>query len=279
MLAFDFDYYKPVSLHEAVELFYTLYRQGKQPLYFSGGTELITLGRLNLAYTEAVIDIKNILEMHVMQTENEELILGAAVPLSRIEEMTVFPLLAEVAGEIADHTAREKITLGGNIAARIFYREAALPFLLGETQAIVAGREGRLRKVLFADIFKEQLRLEKEELLVQFIIDRKLWAAPFFTVKRRQQWETGYPLITIAAVKLDGEIRVAISGLCPFPFRLENAESFLNNREFSEEEQINKALAQMPSPILDDVEGSADYRIFVLKNLLKDILVFFRGVA
>ena len=48
---------------------------------------------------------------------------------------------------------------------------------------------------------------------------RRFIDAPFVSIKRRQQWDTGYPLITVAALKMDEEVRVALSGLCPFPFR------------------------------------------------------------
>ena len=44
-------------------------------MFISGGTELITLGRINLAYTEAVIDLKDIAECKVMQFEGDYLVL------------------------------------------------------------------------------------------------------------------------------------------------------------------------------------------------------------
>ncbi len=278
MLPFDFDYHKPVSLEEAVQIYQRLERQGKQPIYFSGGTELITLGRLNLAYTEAVIDIKGILDLQAVEWHDGQLFLGSAVSLTKLVEVKPFPLLSQVASGIADHTARGKITLGGNVCARIFYREAALPFLLGGSQAMIAGPKG-VRHVEFDELFSEQLQLGKGELVVQFITDRKIVEAPYFAVKRRQQWEIGYPLITITAVVLNGEMRVSVSGLCPFPFRLAEAEAFLNNRELSAAERIKGVLKAVPKPVLNDVEGSADYRLFVLENLLEDVLRHFEGVG
>ncbi|MCQ6279186.1 xanthine dehydrogenase family protein subunit M [Bacillus sp. EB600] len=271
MLPFDFDYYKPGTLQEAVELYQTLDRQGKQPIYFSGGTELITLGRIELAYTEAAIDIKDIRELQIMQVTEEQLILGSALTLTKVEEANLFPLLTKTASEVADHTARGKITLGGNICAQIFYREAVLPFLLADSQVVLAGPEG-VRVVPINDIFHEQLQLGRGEVLVQIATEKRAIEAPFISIKRRQQWETGYPLVTIAGLAVDGEVRVAISGLCPFPFRSKEIEATLNNRQISMEERVRGVLGVLPQPILDDVEGSADYRIFVLKNLLLDVV-------
>ena len=38
------------------------------------------------------------------------------------------------------------------------------------------------------------------------------------------------------------------------------------------EERIKRALEELPQPILNDVEGSSQYRLFVLQNLLQDVL-------
>ena len=38
MLPFDFDYYKPATLLEAVELYQKADIEGKKPIYISGGT-------------------------------------------------------------------------------------------------------------------------------------------------------------------------------------------------------------------------------------------------
>jgi CO/xanthine dehydrogenase FAD-binding subunit len=114
--------------------------------------------------------------------------------------------------------------------------------------------------------------LKKGEFLVQIATDKKFLNAPFVSIKRRQQWDTGYPLITVAALKMDGELRVAISGLCPFPFRSRRVEASLNQREWPIEERITRALEELPQPILHDVEGSSEYRLFVLRNVLHDVL-------
>ena len=269
MLPFDFDYYRPETLKEAVDLYEYLDQQGKQPFYFSGGTELLTLGRIDLAYTEAVIDIKGIPECNVMQVSGDHLLLGSSLSLTAIEEANHFPLLTKSASEVADHSARGKITLGGNICARIFYREAVLPLLLADSRVMINGAEGK-KIVPINDVFQGHLHLNKGEFLVQTATDLSFIHAPYFTVKRRQQWETGYPLITLAALKFNQKIRVAVSGLCPFPFRSSAVEESLNAQGQSLTTRIDGAIAGLPQPILEDIEGSKEYRLFVLRNLLLD---------
>lgn len=277
MLPFDFDYYKPETLQEAMDLYLELDQQGKQPMFFSGGTELITLGRIDLAYTEAVIDIKGISECQVMQVSGNHVLLGSTLSLTKVEEGNLFPLLTKTASEVADHTARGKITLGGNICARIFYREAVLPFLLANSQLLIASPAGN-KVVPILDVFNGQLKLGKGEFLAQLATEKRLVSAPYFSRKRRQQWETGYPLITVAALKIAQEIRVAVSGLCPFPFRSRELEEALNDKNQSVDGRIDRALSILPKPILDDIEGSADYRLFVLRHLLVDVLETLDGV-
>jgi CO/xanthine dehydrogenase FAD-binding subunit len=276
MLPFDFDYYKPATLKEAVDLYQYLDQHGKQPMFFSGGTELITLGRIDLAYTEAVIDIKDIPECNVMQVSGEHLLLGSTLSLTKIEEANLFPLLTKTASQVADHTARGKISLGGNICARIFYREAVLPFLLSDSQVLIVGPEGK-KMVPINEIFLEKLQLKKGEFLVQLVTETRFIKAPFFSFKRRQQWDTGYPLITVAALKIGQEVRVAISGFCPFPFRSKELEASLNKRDLPAVSRIDEGVSKLPKPILDDVEGSAKYRLFVMRNLLMDVLAVLDG--
>lgn len=91
------------------------------------------------------------------------------------------------------------------------------------------------------------------------------------SIKERQQWDTGYPLVTVAALKTEENIRVAFSGVCSFPFRSAEVEEVLNQKDIPLEDRIQTALNYIPAPILNDGEGSDRYRKFVIKNLLIDI--------
>lgn len=271
LIPYDFEYYKPNSIAEATSLFTDLDEKGRSPLFFSGGTEVITLGRLNLMKTGAVIDIKDILECNVMELNENSLVIGAAKTLTDMEEMNLFPLLSKTVREIADRTARNKITVGGNICGQIFYREAVLPFLLADSQMVIAGSQG-IKTVPIGEIFNEQLLLNQGEFLVQIKTNRRYIDMPFMSIKRRRQWNTGYPLITVAALKAEQKVRVAISGLTHFPFRTSQIEDSLNRTELSYEGRIDLALSRLDVPVLNDTEGSSRYRLFVLKNTLYDVL-------
>ncbi|MET1030039.1 FAD binding domain-containing protein [Domibacillus tundrae] len=276
MIPYDFRYYKPTSIKEAADLYQTITAEGGKPVYYSGGTEIITLSRLNLVYTDAVIDIKSIPECQEWGFYQDELITGAALPLSFFDEKRDFPLLTETAREIADYTARNKITIGGNICGQIFYREGVLPFLLLDSQVLIAGESG-VRRQSLKEVFIETLTLKDGEFLVQLTTKKIDLRLPSLSVKKRQQWKTGYPLLTVASVKKDGLLRFAFSGVCPFPFRSEQMEVVLNDRKKPYEERVLDSFKYLPKPVLNDTEGSSEYRLFVLKNTIVDFLKKLEG--
>ncbi|WP_332632407.1 FAD binding domain-containing protein [Halalkalibacter flavus] len=278
MISFDFEYYKPTSINEAIQLFQSLVEQGKDPIYFSGGTEVITLGRVNQIQTDAVIDIKGIPECLVLKKDEQKVTLGSAQSLTKIREMQLFPFLNKAIVEIADHTARNKITLGGNICANIIYRETVLPLLLTNSEVAIASPNG-LKQVPLQEVFNQKLNLEKGEFLVQVTTEQSEIDCPFVCVKKRRQWDVGYPLITTAALKKEGYIKAAFSGLSDYPFYDPMIEKSLNNKQLSKEERVDQALQQISVPILDDVNGSAEYRLFVLKNTMLDVLDELEGVG
>ncbi|MDY0395054.1 hypothetical protein RWE15_12290 [Virgibacillus halophilus] len=87
----------------------------------------------------------------------------------------------------------------------------------------------------------------------------------------------GYPLVTVSALKAGNWLRVAFSGVCGFPFRHTGLEVALNDQRQSVKQRIATAVNQLPAPVLDDLEGSASYRLFVLRNVLEETLIELEG--
>jgi CO/xanthine dehydrogenase FAD-binding subunit len=271
MISFDFEYYKPTTVEEAVRLFVQADSNGKEPLYYSGGTEIISMARLNQLRTGAVIDIKGIPECNVMQIRQEQLVIGAAITLTALSETNLFPLLSDTVRDAADHTNRNKITVGGNLCGKFFYREALLPFLLADSQVVLAGTRG-IRKVSIHRILNGVPLLEKGDLLVQILSDKRYLDLPFVTVKKTKLEKIDYPIVRISGLKSREGIRVAFSGVSAIPFRSQKIEEVLNKASFPLEERIENAIRIWPAPILNDILSSAAYRTFVLRNTLSDTI-------
>lgn len=271
MIPLNFDYYRPDTIDEAVQVYKELDSQNKTPLYYGGGSEIISMARAHNINTKAVVDLKTIPECNALELRGDLLVIGSCVSLSRISESKLFPLLGKSIGRIADHTMQCKITLGGNIAGTIIYREAVLPLLLSDSYAVVAGGSG-LKQIPIYEVFNERLRLSKGEFIVQFIIGKEYTALPYVHVKKTKNEKIDYPLISIAALKKDNMIRLAMSGVCNFPFRSMQVEEYLNDKNVSWDIRINNAINHLPAPILNDISGSDIYRKFVLKNTLLNTL-------
>lgn len=277
MISVNFEYHRATSISEAVEMYENLSRIGKNPLYLNGGTEIITLMRVQAAYTNtaAVIDIKHIPECKVLGFEGDIFTVGASVPLAKIEEITEFPLLSKVCSRIADHTSREKITLAGNICGSIQYKEAILPLLLTDCEIVIASKRG-IETVSIHQVFDPstgQVMLEPGSMIVQIKIERHYLTKPFISKKVLSIGRIGYPLLTVSAIKVEDKIRLAISGLCEFPFRSHRLEIVLNETEI----EIQAAMNEIPAAIVNDVSGSAAYRAFVLQNVLEEAMHELKG--
>ena len=277
MIPFDFDYYKPETTEEAVTLFKKLNSELKKPIYYGGGTEFISMARMNNRYTEAVIDIKGIPECNVYEIKDDNLIIGSAVTLTQIAELNLFPLLSLTVKRIADHTIQGKITLGGNLAGTIIYKEASLPLMLSDSKVIICGTNGK-RNVLLNDLFYQKIKLNDGDLITQIIIDKKFLSLPYSHVKRTKNEKIDYPLLTITAIK-EKNINIAFSGLCEYPFRSNLIENILNDNSISFDEKMKKIIKNLPDKILDDLGGSSEYRKFVLDTMISEILESFEGVS
>lgn len=275
MISFDFAYYKPDTLAEAAQCYNNLIYEKQSVLYYGGGTEIISMARAESIKFDAVIDYKNIPECNVLAKKNGNLIIGSAVTLTQIAESNYFPLLGKTVSRIADHTIQGKITLGGNLGGTIIYREAALPLMIINSRAIIMTKNG-LKEKPFGKIFDGKLKLGQGEFIVQILIELNDTKLPFNHVKRTKNDKIDYPLITMAAIKKNGKIQSAISGMCNTPILL--SSEVLNNTCLTKEERISKIIKQIRDLIISDIHGSREYRVFVLRNILDQLFTNFKGV-
>ncbi|MDW0108451.1 FAD binding domain-containing protein [Sporosarcina aquimarina] len=270
MIAFDFKYFKPATAEETCETWNEVQRQGEKPMIFSGGTEIITFARVNKLYTDAVIDIKGIKECNVLELQENEIVIGAAVSLNKITDSKLFPLLGDTVKQIADRTSRNKITIGGNINSQLIYKEGVLPLLLVDAKVKLAKKKGE-EVVPLQSIFDKELKMGPGEMLLQVIINASAVDLPYANIKRTKFSKVGYPVVSVAALVKDNQTRVAFSGVCSYPFRSHEVETILNDSKLTISERVEKVIGHLSSEIIDDLQGTKGYRIFVLRNILLDI--------
>jgi xanthine dehydrogenase molybdenum-binding subunit len=122
-------------------------------------------------------------------------------------------------------------------------------------------------------------RPELGELLVRVDTDMSYTSVPHAFVKKTRTSKVDHPLPSIAAIRVDGRVRAACSGVGAAPFRSVEIEGALNSPELSLASRIDQALERPPSPIIDDILGSGAYREFVLRSVLEDIIAELGGVS
>jgi len=265
MIPFTFDYYKPDTVEEALKVYLSEWKLGKKVVYFSGGTEVITFARGGKLTVDTVIDLKGIPECNVLEVQGEELVIGAAVTLNQLVESNLFPLLSETVRTIADHTSRNKITIGGNLMSKLGYREGILPFLVTDAKAVINGPKGT--DVMLVDKLATA-ELEEGQFITQIKVSSSNLELPFVHLKRTRSSKIGYPIVSLAALRKEDRIRIAFSGLHEHPFRSAVVEGVLNDTTIVNEQRVEKAIAKLPTNITDDFIASKEFRRFMLSKLL-----------
>lgn len=274
MIPFNFDYIKPDTVEETLKTYSSEWKLGKKVVYFSGGTEIITFSRGGKMTADTLIDLKGIPECNILEMQGDELVIGSAVSLNRLIESNLFPLLGETARSIADHTSRNKITIGGNLLSKLGYREAIMPLLITDAQAIVNGPKGT--KVIQVDKLATG-ELKEGEFLTQMKVPVSNLHLPSIHLKQTRSSKVGYPIVSLAAMRKEDRIRISFSGVNENPFRSTVIEGILNDATLDEKQRVDKAIAKLPTDIKDDFIASKGFRKFILKKLLTDMNLAWEG--
>lgn len=268
MIPNNFDYYLPCNFEESTNIYKSLKSENRNPMFYAGGSEIITMARASTNIPTDIIDLKGINECQELKIENDKLIIGSCVTLSKIKESLLFPLLGLNCGRIADHTNQNRITIGGNVCGSIIYKEAVLPLLLTDSIVCIYSNNEE-KEIQINSIFNQKINLQDGEFIIRFKIDTKYLNNRFYHIKKTENEKIDYPLVTVSALEVDNKLRIAFSGICPFPFRSLNIENILNDSSLTNDEKISSAISNIPTPLIDYKQ---DYRKFVLNNTLKDIL-------
>lgn len=219
MIPGNITYIQVDSLGEAWQAFQDAKEQGREVYYLNGGTEIISYARLNKIHPDVLIDISRLPELRRLETEQNWQIYGAALTLNEVIQAKTFPLLERVA-TITDHTVRNKLSLGGNIAGRLPYRETVLPFLVSDATVSLFGKEG-LRHLPIKQVFSKRLALEGGEILVDLRVEAPMLSLPWAYIRKTRFGQSvDYPLVTLVLLDVGGTVprfRCAISGAFAAP--------------------------------------------------------------
>ena len=270
MIPRDLVYHRPETPAEAAAAYAAAREEGLKPYYLAGGTEITTFARRGLIDPGALIDIKSLPECRQLGREDRKLVFGAALTLNEIVGEGSFPLLA-AAAKIVDNTVRNRLTLGGNIAGMLPYRETVLPFLLTAAEARLFGPEGE-REVPLAEVFSRRLKPGPGEFLVQLRVPEAEASLPWFRRRRVKQSRLDYPLLTLCVLRAGEGIRLAVAGAFDAPVRSREAEEIVNEAGAPAADRAARAAGAFGLRVRDDQRASAEYREELLRGALEEAI-------
>lgn len=263
MFPAPFDYHRPFTLQEAVEL---LSQHGDDARLLAGGHSLLPAMKLRLAQPKVLVDLGRITELRYIVEKSGRILIGAMSTHRDIEQSPLLrelcPLLCEVAASIGDVQVRNCGTLGGSVAhADPAADWPAAMLALDAEFAVVGPRENRAVSAgkFFVDLF--QTALQAGEILREIRLPVTPKSVAY--VKTAQK-ASGFALAGVAAVLRSDRktAAVAVTGVAAKPFRATELERLLNGQTWSAELISRSAkTCAVGAEALNDIHASAEYRL------------------
>jgi carbon-monoxide dehydrogenase medium subunit len=263
-IAHEYEYFKPSTLSEAVEL---MNRFGASARCLAGGTDLVVHLKENIVKPAAVVNIKAVPELAGLSFKDNELRVGAHVTFSELMELaevrTHFSLLAEASATVASVGVRNRATLVGNICSAVPSLDAGPALLVYNAEVVLEGPQGE-RTMSIHDWFtgpKKTARAPNE--IVKWVSLKKpsqKHAAAYAKLGRYRGEDLAQAGVAVLMLA-QNEYRVALCALGPVAKRAHKVEALLNGSAPSNKlfEEAAKAVLQEISPITD-VRASKEYR-------------------
>ncbi|NIO49077.1 MAG: xanthine dehydrogenase family protein subunit M [Candidatus Aminicenantes bacterium] len=274
-----FDYFRPKSLKEALELKKTI--AGAK--FISGGTDLIVQIKNRELKPSALISLRFIPELATIEINGGARI-GALVTISDILQHPElghnYPVLTEAAKSLGSVQIRNVATIGGNLCNCSPCADMALPLLVLEAKVRLQSAKAS-REVPISKFFKGpgESCLASNEILTDILLNPPHnKAKATFLKKGRVKVDLAIASLALL-LEMEGGIcrkaRIAAGSVAPIPLRLSKVETLLEGAAVSED-LVSKAqhLARETVSPITDVRATEKYRrqivgVYVKRGLEK----------
>ncbi|OGR81968.1 MAG: hypothetical protein A3J74_01975 [Elusimicrobia bacterium RIFCSPHIGHO2_02_FULL_57_9] len=272
---------RPRSTRQALEVF----AQNPHAVPLAGGTDFMVSWNMGLHNGKTVLDISALRSWRKISAAKTGVRIGALATHADLQRHPAlrreFSLLTEACSEIGAAAIQNRGTLGGNIANASPAGDSFPPQAVYEAKVHAVSAQAR-RLIPFNEIFVgvKKTVLRPGELIESVEI-------PFLKPRPSRQYfrKVGTRAAqalskTVAAGLLwlsrDGrvsEMRFALGSMATMVRRLKSAEHFVQGKKLTSEviDHACELLAKDVSPI-DDVRSTAQYRLKVSRNLLREFL-------
>jgi carbon-monoxide dehydrogenase medium subunit len=226
--------------------------------------------------------VKRIERLHRITAGDGALRIGACVTHQALEKSDLVrahaPALAYAESQVANVRVRNQGTLGGNLAFSDPHSDPGTVLLLHDASVTIGNGRGERRIALrdfFVDVY--MTAMDADDLLIDIEIPH-LPTGMKSAYRRLHRYQRPTLGVAVGAQVIDGrmsENRLAVGCIGPKPERLTELENKLNGvqpadigRLVSEEKTYLRDLLR---PV-DDLLGSADYKLYMACTMLTDAL-------
>ncbi|WP_457447521.1 FAD binding domain-containing protein [Roseateles sp. P5_E4] len=236
-------------------------RLGAEDKFLAGGQSLLGAIKLGLAAPEGLVDVRRLPELQGITVDAKTVRIGAATTHATVaassDVQRAIPALADLAGRIGDRQVRNVGTLGGSLANNdpaACYPAAVL--------ALSATIHTSSRQIAADDFF--------QGLFTTALQDGELITAVSFPIPKAAAWQkfkqpaSRFSLVGVFVARLDGGVRVAVTGAGPGVFRCSELETALG-RDWSA--AAARAVKVSADGLNSDLHGTAAYRAALIPEL------------
>jgi len=276
-------FYRPQRLEDIL----TLLETHPQATLVAGATDLGLEMSWHRQQYPVMISLEAVAELKRLEQTPEWVEIGAAVPLSHIEQTLhgIFPNLDEMIHWFAARQVRNRATLGGNIGTASPIGDLPPVLLSLDAELRLASAAGE-RIIPLASFFKgyRQTDLQPGEVIVSVRIPKAI--APSAVTRISQSYKIGKrgtdDISIVAAsyvIDLDPQqtivhVRLGYGGVAATPARATAIEEWLIGKPWNlATVQQAKVLLKDAFTPLTDLRGSAEYRKLLVANLFEKFFV------
>lgn len=273
VLAYEFEFFKPKSLKEALKL-KSEYKE--KASFLAGGTDLIVNMQDGMIKPDAVIDLKGINELKQLKKDKDGLYIGCLVTFSDlIADTTVkkdYPLLWEAAGNVASGPLRNRATMIGNLCSCVPCLDSGPPSVIYEAYLIISNINGEEKVSIFDFLLgPRKTKLNNDEMVKAIVLPKfkEKKGECFVKLKRYKGEDLAQASVGVMALS-NKEYRVAFGSVGPVPNRASKIEKLLKGKKLTDAlvEKAKDLVDQEIAPITD-IRSSKEYRLHMSKVMLE----------
>lgn len=267
MLPSSFEYHRPATLGEALDVLASL---GDEAKVLAGGQSLIPMMKLRFASPGHLVDINRLEGIDTIEERDGDLVLGALVRHNQLAGSELirskYPMIAAAAPQIADPLVRNLGTIGGSLTHCDPSGDLGAVMLAANARVVLKSKDAE-REVAITDFLADtfQSSIEPDEILthVKATSPSGSYGGTYLKLERKVG---DYATVAVATrlVMDGGAIKTAGIGLTSVGLtniKATAAEGSLVGQAPTEEAfaEAGRLAAAASSPV-DDVRGSETYK-------------------